>query len=132
MSIPHSISSLAVVVYQLFLHCVSSKGEGLCTNNGTCFDGFCYCSYGYTGKYCGISETIFPYVCVFKFISIRVCFCMNACLFLDGYCFCQYVYFGQCMKRIHQMMSTCIPCGLLYMLTHGSSILFQQNWKYVE
>ena len=54
----------SIVVHYLFLHCVSSKGEGLCTNNGTCSYGYCYCPFGYSGKYCELGGSKLLYICI--------------------------------------------------------------------
>ena len=56
--IPSSSGSLPVSSLCL------SKGEGLCTNNGTCSYGYCYCSFGYSGKYCELGGYKLLYICI--------------------------------------------------------------------
>ena len=41
-----------VHVYSIFSSLI--EGVGRCTNNGTCFDGYCSCPYGYNGQFCQI------------------------------------------------------------------------------
>ena len=31
-------------------------GDSPCQNNGSCYDGYCSCPFGYSGRYCEIGQ----------------------------------------------------------------------------
>ena len=58
-------------------------GDRPCQNNGSCYDGYCSCQFGYSGKYCEIGGHI-------SYLKRMYDVCIESCTVGDKSMYCSY------------------------------------------